>query len=239
MFNVVNLEINHRQEGCKTYADLLNRMRTSNHTEDDIKALQKRVFRKRHPIYKKVGTYVVCTKMAAMEINDKFLAKQEGEEIMVKAIHSQANRESYKPVINKVGQVGNTGFMDELRLKVGSKVMLIHNLDVEDCLTNGQMGTLAGVVKAANGGIKMLVVNFNNKHAGKMWREKHPGVVAKFPGGTGIEKMNWSYSLKKNSQDNLHVVQHPIVLADAVTAHKMQVFRSEIIGNLKACHLEI
>ena len=44
MFNVVNLEVNHRQEGCKTYADLLNRMRTSNHTDDDIKELKKNVF---------------------------------------------------------------------------------------------------------------------------------------------------------------------------------------------------
>ena len=86
MFNIVNLEINHRQEGCKTYADLLNRMRTSNHTEDDIKELEKRVFKKGHPIFKKVGTYVVCTNKVAMEINDKFLIKEEGEEFMVYAV---------------------------------------------------------------------------------------------------------------------------------------------------------
>ena len=185
------------------------------------------MFKKGHPIFKKVGTYVVCTKKVAMEINDKFLAKEEGEEFMVKAIHSQANRESYKPMINEVGEVGNTGFKDELKVKVGSKVMLIHNINVEDCLTNGQMGTFAGVVKAANGGIKMLVINFNNDNAGKMWREKHPGVAAKYPGGTGIDKMNWSYSLKTNSQDNLAVVQYPIVLAYAVTAHKIQVIQLE------------
>ena len=74
----------------------------------------------------------------------------------------------------------------------------------------------------------MLVVNFNNNNAGKMWREKHPGVVARYPRGTGIEKMNWSYSLKANSQDNLAVVQYPVVLAYAVTAHKIQVFILEL-----------
>ena len=158
-----------------------------------------------------------------MGINDKYLAKEEGEELMVKAIHSQVNRESYEPMINEVGEVAKTGFMDELKLKVGCKVMLIQNVNVEDCLTNGQMGTFAGTVKAGNGGIKMLIINFNNCNAGKMWREQHPGIGSKYPRGTGVEKMNFRYSLKANSQDNLAVVQYPIVLAYAVTAHKIQV----------------
>ena len=226
MFDVINLEINHRQGGCKGYADLLNRMRTNTHTEEDMAELEKRIFKThpfKHPIYKDVETYIVCTKLAAKDINEDFYAKEKGEEFVSKAIHSQANQKNYVPVIDKVGQVAKTGFMDELKLKVGSKVMLNHNIDVEDCLTNGQMGTFAGTIKAANGQIKMIIVNFKNGSAGKIWRKNHPNIGVKYPRGVGLEKLNWAYSLKEHSQENLAVVQYPLILAYAVTAHKIQV----------------
>ena len=35
-FSVINLEENHRQGDDKTYGDLLNRVRTGDHTEEDI-----------------------------------------------------------------------------------------------------------------------------------------------------------------------------------------------------------
>ena len=43
MLRVINLEINHRQEGDKAYADLLNRLRTNSQTAEDVKMLKKRV----------------------------------------------------------------------------------------------------------------------------------------------------------------------------------------------------
>ena len=70
MLNVINLEINHRQGGDKEYADLLNRMRTGDQTEEDIKLLKTRVFRKGHPIYREVGLHVVCTRRTAQQINN-------------------------------------------------------------------------------------------------------------------------------------------------------------------------
>ena len=175
MLKVINLEINHRQEGDKAYADLLNRLRTNSQTAEDVKMLKKRVYRKNHPIYKDVVTYIVCTKKEAKRINDDFLEKAEGDEMTFKAIHSHALQESYDPKIDEVGEVGNTGYMDELKVKLGCKVMLIQNIDVADCLTNGQLGTLIGTVKAPNGSVRMLIVEFKNKNAGKEWRARNPG----------------------------------------------------------------
>ena len=88
----------------------------------------------KHPIYKDVETFIVCTKLAAKDINEDFYAREKGEEFVSKAIHSQANQKNYVPVIDEVGQVAKTGFMNELKLKVGSKVMLIHNIDVDAAL---------------------------------------------------------------------------------------------------------
>ena len=54
----------------------------------------------------------------------------------------------YKPWIEpKEGAVATTSFLDELNLKLGAKVMLIHNINTVDCLTNGQLGELIDVIK--------------------------------------------------------------------------------------------
>ena len=142
MLKVINLEVNHRQGDDKAYADLLLRMRTESHTEEDMKVLKKRVFKKGNIWYKDVATTIVCTNAKAKEINDRELRKMEGEEMMFKAKHSYTLQPDYKPMIDATGQVGKTNFVDELVLKKGCPVMLVSNIDVADCLSNGQLGKL-------------------------------------------------------------------------------------------------
>ena len=74
------------------------------------------------------------------------------------------------------GEVGPTQYMDELKLKKGCPVMLLHNVDVADCLSNGQLGTYVGTVKGANGAVKMIMVKFKDPKAGRNWRERNPGI---------------------------------------------------------------
>ena len=48
LFGVINLVENHRQEDDAQYADILNRIRIGEHTEDDLSILQKRVHPRDH-----------------------------------------------------------------------------------------------------------------------------------------------------------------------------------------------
>ena len=64
--------------------------------------------------------------------------------------------------------------MDRLKLKLGAKVILIHNINTLDCLTNGQLGILIGVIKADNINTDKLVIKFANENAGKITRNKYP-----------------------------------------------------------------
>ena len=177
MLNVINLEVNHRQGGDKTYADLLLRLRTNSQTDEDMRLLRTRVFKRGHSIYKEIATTIVCTKKTAKAINDRELAKLEGEEEVFKARHSHHLQAEFKPPIDEVGEVGNTQYMDELRLKKGCPVMLLQNVDVADCLSNGQLGTYVGTVKGANGVVKWMMVKFKNPKAGQNWRERNPGTL--------------------------------------------------------------
>ena len=177
MLKVVNLEVNHRQGGDKTYADLLLRLRTNSQTEEDMRLLRARVFKRGHSIYREIATTIVCTKKTAKSINDRELAKLKGDEEMFKARHSHHLQAEFKPPIDEVGEVGPTQYMDELKLKKGCPVMLLQNVDVADCLSNGQLGTYVDTVKGANGMVKVMMVKFKHPKAGQNWRERNPGIL--------------------------------------------------------------
>ena len=105
----------------------------------------------------------------------------QGDMIELKATNHLATQKRFKPKIHIEGTIGTTSFMDKLKLKLGAKVILIHNINTEDCLTNGQLGVLIGILEAADNHIDKLVVKFNNANTGKNTRKKCPGISAKFP----------------------------------------------------------
>ena len=112
--------------------------------------------------------------------------------------------------------------MNELKLKLGAKVMLIKNVRTEDSLTNGQMGSLTGVVKDKMGGLQYLMVKFDKEDAGKLTRVENPQLERQFPGATKIECALESFSLARTSGSKASLIQFPIVLANAVTVHRTQ-----------------
>ena len=98
------------------------------------------------------------------------------------AKHHHATQSKYKPYISpKDGVVGKTSFLDKLKMKIGAKVMLIHNIDTADGLTNGQMGELKHVVRTTKGEVDKLIIKLNNARAGKKNISQYPILAAKFP----------------------------------------------------------
>jgi hypothetical protein len=61
LFEVVILRTNHQQGEDKVYADILNRIRTGEFTEDDVKTLETRVRPLNHPDVPSDALVVTCT----------------------------------------------------------------------------------------------------------------------------------------------------------------------------------
>ena len=140
----------------------------------------------------------------------------------------------YNPKPNpKDGAIGNTAFLNELILKIGAKVMLVHNVDVPDMLTNGQLGVLKDVIRTddkkiiSGPNIQMLVVELKDKKAGKANQKNNAEFAKKYPGCVFLERVSWQYSLtkrgkNKNGGTTATVIQFPLRVAHGITAHKIQ-----------------
>ena len=223
-FKVINLEENHRQGKDKEYADMLNRVRMGNHTRDDISMLRDKV----RPIGSQdlKGALFISAKVKPVtKFNNDAINKIPGRLYISKATHIQAMYKSYKPVIDGSGRIGDTQYVDELSMKVGSRVMLIFNIDVSDLLCNGAIGTIIGIEENQNEKVCGVIVQFDNPSAGREARKRNPMMSLKYPEGTLITKTEQDYSLGRSKgfiSSTAKLIQFPLVLAWAVTVHKFQ-----------------
>ena len=226
MFQSILLEKNHRQGRDKSYAELLNRLRVNKYTDDDLKKLRSRVRPSSHADIKDVGLFITALRKAADSINEKYIANLKGSTLKLHAVHHHPVNSDYKPYINKKDNtIGETGFRDEIILKPGARIIMIHNLDVVDSLTNGQLGTFVDAVKNKDGKVLKLILKLDKPSAGKFNRELNPALAKRYPDHVFVERVSWQYSLRKKSGDETSkatLIQFPIRLAFGITAHKVQ-----------------
>ena len=84
---------------------------------------------------------------------------------------------------------------------------------------------MVDVVKSISGKIDKIIVKLQKHDAGKENRKKYPGIAKKCPETVIIQKVSVNYSIRKNGGvvgSTATLVQFPIKLAYAITAHKIQ-----------------
>ena len=326
LFTAVNLEENHRQGEDKIYGDLLNRVRTGDHTEEDIALLQTRVFPKsafvegaaissereashqsivnsnpdnsgaldedpqtpnphdylpddfddpptpptpnprdyfpddlfiyaeqptlrqppnsppsqlpRKKTAPATGISSECSTSKRFNIdpnalhiygtnakinarNDAKLNDIDGELFTIKAKNASRLVKTFQ--VNNAGCIRNTPFQAVLKLKVGCEVILVHNIDTLDGLTNGCRGVLVAIETTGDRKPKRLVIKFKNPEHGRLRREKNP--CHRHPGATYIDPILWRYILGGATAT---ILQFPVRGAAAISAHKFQVFYFDI-----------
>ena len=226
MFQCIVLEKNHRQGKDKTYADMLNRIRVGEQTEEDIELLQTRVRPKNHPDAIGADMFIGCKRTNVHAENLRYILAMEGNPIMLHAKHHHPMIKDFKPRIDpKDNAVGTTAFQNEIILKINARVMIIFNIDVSDMLTNGQMGRVVDVIRTKNGKVDKLILKLENPKAGTENRKKYSQLAAQYPDCVIIERISLTYTIRKKggvAGSKATVIQFPIRLAYATTAHKIQ-----------------
>ena len=226
-FKVVTLRKNHRQGEDKIYADVLNRIRTASFTDDDIKMLETRVFPVGDPALPKDALVITCTNAEVNRINESRLALIEDQEFIVNSINKHSTKKEFSPNIDASGAISGTTLQASLRIKKGAKVMLTHNVDTSDCLTNGAFGEVVDFKLDEFGQIKEIYVKFDNEDCGRQSRKGNLDLQERYPNDNvvAIEKLEITYSISKNAKTGSATAtsyQFPLRLAFASTAHNVQ-----------------
>ena len=226
MFSCVILEKNHRQGKDLVYAEVLNRIRVGQQTPEDIDLLLTRVRQPGDPVLQSADLRIGSKRKFVAKSNAKYIRNLPGDLMILQARHDLPTRKKYTPRVDPVsGVVAGTPFQQIVEIKLNSKIIMIHNVDTSDCLTNGQLGCLTGVIKTSSGDdIDKLVVKFNNSQVGKKWRQRNPALAAKYPDCVVLSRTRHVYTLTKRGSEGASATmyQFPLMVANAITAHKIQ-----------------
>lgn len=227
-FSIWNLTEVVRQKGDSDFAEMLNRLRVKQKHQNmdigDLNFLQTRLVNTSSSEYPDKVLHIAATHKQLDVINAQRLKQLSDKETMfsiqaVDICHDRKSQKSFKrnePLLSK-----DATLLPELQLCVGTRVMLTHNLDVSDGLTNGVIGTVTAVItgQMSLGLPSAICVLFDYNKIGSKSREKHKSPPNVNQMSTVI-KPHTEVIQKSPYQITRH--QYPFMLAWAITIHKTQ-----------------
>ena len=231
-FDSVVLKVNHRQGEGNPWTNCLNRIRKGKVTDEDKAILESRRVKNFPDKNFEEAIHVFGTNAEANEINLKRLSALPGLPIKTEAkVECPKN---YTPIITPHGTFKHSKFMKTLRLKVGAKVMLIHNVSLQDKLVNGVTGQVIEVLyhphrKGEAKHVNAVIVKFNDPNVGEETRQTYQKMspFIREQGGVPIFFASLTLNIPGRRPNSKHganytVTQIPLILGYAFTAHKLQ-----------------
>ena len=101
MFSSVLLEINHRQGRDKIYADLLNRLRIGEETEEDLELLSSRIRKDNEDDVRSADVYIGCKRKDVARKNLMYIVRLKGKAAKIRARHHHPTQANFKPRISQ------------------------------------------------------------------------------------------------------------------------------------------
>ena len=223
VFKMVELTEIIRQKNDKAFTERLNRIRTASHTEDDIKVIQSRCIAPSSPHYPSDALHIWAENAPVNEHNERKLETIQTQLYILKA------KDLYPKNVNKQdidkglarGRSETCGLDSEIRIKEGARVMLTTSINIQDRLTNGQVGTLIKIDISSNNEPNVLYVKFDDE---KTTINTSSNSFAKENRLVPIQPVLAKRKVRpgKASSPEIQRMQFPIALLWACTVHKVQ-----------------
>ena len=238
-FKIFELDEIMRQKDDTEFAQLLNRIREGNHTEDDIATLEARSVKVEDPNYVslKQELHLFPCNIAVDTHNANMFESAVTEKVEIKCIDTVLGEESAdvkQKILNllKGKKTNDTGNLSEtLKIAVGLKYDTTHNVSVEDGVCNGTPCVLRMIhyMEAQKCVPSCLWVEFPDISIGRNTRRQYSHYYKKYP---SVSKM-WTpvWCVRRTFMFRRKAVvrqQFPLKPSSAKTIHKAQ-------GQTKSC----
>ena len=170
-----------RQKDDLAFAQLLNRLRLNEMTEEDKQKLQTRVFDRDTGDYPKDALHLFARNFFVKKHNDNILRQLPGEKFVIpchdNVVSANIPAKECQRLINSLpDDYSKTGqLMKSLTVVVGMIVVHTANVDVEDGLTNGATGVVKQIDFRMEGTNRpsIIWVLFDDPRVGRTTREKY------------------------------------------------------------------
>lgn len=227
-FRVLELHQIMRQKDDVEFANALNRIRLSKHTDDDIQLIKTRETCVSSPTYPKQALHIFAFNKDVDDHNNQMLESIQSPVIKVSAIDSKTDQQT--------GRIENItfdekkkpgGMLQTLKIAIGARVMMTTNVDTCDGLTNSATGTVTGFLpqhpdpfnpQFNNYRPKYVLVHFDEHRVGEKLRSKLHRILS--------DEISTPISVHevtvKHRKITAKRTQFPLTLAWGVTIHKAQ-----------------
>ena len=168
------------------------------------------------------SVYIYAENYLKDELNEEKLNLLNSSEVVVYAddtLPSDVCESKIQKALN--GSISDTGGLSkQLCLKSSARVMITSNINIEDRLINGKMGTVFGFKYSKQGCLLTVYVKLDDSSAGlqTMRKDNYAFVNNAVP----INKIESKIYIAKFSLSFIKRVQFPLTLAWACTVHKVQ-----------------
>ena len=169
-FQMIELNQIMRQQGDNFFTKVLNRIRVGSLVDEEFKILSARVVNKIDIDYPCTAMHIWAENSSADNHNSYMLGLI-NEPLVTVIANDQYPAKASVHDISKALESGRCAFgrLDyKIDLKKGARVMLTTNLDVEDRLINGQIGTIVKTeINAVSAKPDVIYVRCDDQNAGK------------------------------------------------------------------------
>ena len=220
-FEPIILRHNHRQGEGKAWAQSLNNFRVGIVTAEDEACLRKRQVKDK--LLDQNAIHVSFTNTEVDDHNTLMLDTLDSPPISFKA--EKRFPKGFNSVITKYGTIDNTGFMDNLVVKINARAVMVKNVNTADGLVNGAAGTILAIETNKVSQHEAIIVKFDNETWGQEQRTRH-SISEKYKKnlGTPIFRHDLEYDKFKGGKVvKPRIYQFPLRLNYASTVHRMQV----------------
>ncbi|XP_060596137.1 uncharacterized protein LOC132750210 [Ruditapes philippinarum] len=229
-FQIIELTEIQRQKNDVVFAQLLNRVRIGEHTDEDMKLLQSKIVSVSSEHYPLFSTHMFISNSLKNDHNLQMLQKEVTQVFTFKAIDTKKDGQT-KQIEQVSFQADAGGMQAELKIGISARVVLTTNIDVSDGLVNSAAGKVTGFIPSWNSNLhtdqfkpKYVLVEFDDDRVGRKARASSRGMI---PGhistSTPIPTVEVPvYLSKRSSKITCKRIQFPLSLAWGVTIHKEQ-----------------